>query len=75
MESINPAAEVTVEAHSLILVPIRSYVRGGAQYYHDSDTLEIFHYHIEGAYFLNPSARVQAGMEYNTLHVRPEPGP
>jgi hypothetical protein len=69
LESINPGAEETEEARSLILTPLRSSIKGGLSYYHDSDSLEILHYYLEGTYFVNPSTRLQAGEEYNTLHV------
>jgi tetratricopeptide (TPR) repeat protein len=72
LSELRPDSKETYDIRRFVLTPLRSNVTFLTDFYTDSDDLDRYHSAAEGAYYLNPETRLEAGIE--TDYLRAERG-
>lgn len=69
LEKLRPHSLEVDSIKRFVMTPLRSYVKGGLKYYHDSDSLDIIYTYLQGEYALSPVTFLRAGIENDHLHA------
>lgn len=70
LETLRPGSREVYDTGRFVKTPIRHYVTGGFNFYHDSDSIDIYHTYLKGAYFLTPLTHIYAKAEFDIVHAK-----
>ncbi|GAB4330382.1 MAG: hypothetical protein Kow0099_00930 [Candidatus Abyssubacteria bacterium] len=66
---LRPASKETYDIRRFVITPLRSNITFLTDFYTDSDDLDRYHGAAEGAYYVSPETRLEAGIETDYLEA------
>jgi tetratricopeptide (TPR) repeat protein len=69
LRKLRPDTKETMDITKFVMTPLRSYIKIGFNLYHDTDSLDIYHWHLNGTYSIKPETKLQALLDIHYLRA------
>lgn len=69
LRKLRPEAKEMKDIEKFVMTPLRSNIQLGFHLYHDSDSLDIYHWYLSGAYAVKPETWLQARIDMHYLRA------
>lgn len=69
IRKLGPDVKQTEDIEKFVMTPLRSHVDIGFNFYHDSDSLDIYSWFLSGTYALKPETRLEARIDMDYLRA------
>ncbi|KAF0182955.1 MAG: hypothetical protein FD164_909 [Nitrospirae bacterium] len=70
LEKLRPGSREVYDAGRFVRTPVRHYLTGGFNFYHDSDSVDIYRTYLKGAYFITPLTHAYAKAEFDIVRAQ-----